>query len=532
MSSKNADNRNKKIKLKPHQQFVVEYMRKPKHKGLILYHTTGSGKTITSLKSMLQYDEQIIIIGKKSSKKAFKDDMKKIGVSFEQEGIDAEPRFIFYTFTKMKTILKEDLAYLANKSIIVDEAHNLRNETSNNLLVIHAISLSSRVILLTATPVINYLNDLCVLVNMAKDESILPTDIDSFNAAYYNSRSNSIESPDVLVKKLSNSISYYDHYKNTRDYPSHSVEYIEVEMIYDQLMEYKKYIKKYFFDVQLEFRGTGKGEYYVDFGDVYARKKNFFLSGTRQLSNTLNGDPDYPKIKALHDMILKQKKNKLTPMVVYSNYLENGVYALTKRLERSGIKYKTITGSTSDDKINFVVDDYNRGKIDVLLITSAGSESLDLKNTRAIHIMEPHWNESRIKQVIGRAIRFKSHSDLPESERHVKIVRWSSVFPDTIANKSADEYLIELSRNKDEIFQVFDQIIQDAAIENNDIDKYDNFQSLKKQGRTVSVVRIKTDKKKKRRGQGGGYGGAMRLYDRYLTNRSEYIDLKRIIDNE
>ena len=250
MSNKNnKSNKNgktgKEIELKPHQQYVVDYMKKPKHKGLIIYHTTGSGKTITALKSMLQYPDQIIIIGKKSSKKAFKDDMKKLNVSFEQEGADSEPRFLFFTFTKIKTILKDDLAFLAEKSIIVDEAHTLRNETSNNLMIIHAMSLSARILLLTATPVINYLNDLCVLVNVAKDESILPTDIDSFNAAYYNSRTNSIENPDVLIKKLADCISYYDHYKNTQDYPSYSTEYVEVEMIYEQLMEYKKYIKKF-----------------------------------------------------------------------------------------------------------------------------------------------------------------------------------------------------------------------------------------------------------------------------------------------
>ena len=72
-----------KIKLKPHQETVVKYMSDPSKKGLILYHSTGSGKTITSIMSMLQHPEQIIIIGKKSSKKAFRDDLKKIGVDFD-----------------------------------------------------------------------------------------------------------------------------------------------------------------------------------------------------------------------------------------------------------------------------------------------------------------------------------------------------------------------------------------------------------------------------------------------------------------
>ena len=109
--------------------------------------------------------------------------------------------------------------------------------------------------------------------------------------------------------------------------------------------------------------------------------------------------------------------------------------------------------------------------------------------------MEPHWNESRIKQVIGRAIRYKSHSELEEKDRHVQIYRWSSTFPDTIANKSADEYLIELSKNKDEIFHTFDEIIQNASIE-----------------------------ARKNKSQKGG--ATLQMWERYKENRENYLRLK------
>ena len=44
----------------------------------------------------------------------------------------------------------------------------------------------------------------------------------------------------------------------------------------------------------------------------------------------------------------------------------------------------------------------NGDTIKIIMISSAGSEGLDLKNIRQIHIMEPYWNEVRVKQVIGR----------------------------------------------------------------------------------------------------------------------------------
>jgi hypothetical protein len=57
----------------------------------------------------------------------------------------------------------------------------------------------------------------------------------------------------------------------------------------------------------------------------------------------------------------------------------------------------------------------------VILITKAGSEGLDFKNIRQVHIMEPWYNMSRIDQIVGRAVRNFSHCRLPFEERNVQI---------------------------------------------------------------------------------------------------------------
>ena len=64
----------------------------------------------------------------------------------------------------------------------------------------------------------------------------------------------------------------------------------------------------------------------------------------------------------------------------------------------------------------------------VFCITSAGAEGLSLKNVRGVHIMEPYWNDVRMAQVKGRAIRICSHQELPLSERNVKIFTYISVY--------------------------------------------------------------------------------------------------------
>jgi superfamily II DNA/RNA helicase len=92
-----------------------------------------------------------------------------------------------------------------------------------------------------------------------------------------------------------------------------------------------------------------------------------------------------------------------------------------KELDKVNIPWTEITGSTSLAHRKIAVQNFNSGKITILFISAAGAEGLDLKNTRRVIILEPHWNDERIKQVIGRAARFKSHANLPPQEQNVTV---------------------------------------------------------------------------------------------------------------
>jgi hypothetical protein len=66
--------------------------------------------------------------------------------------------------------------------------------------------------------------------------------------------------------------------------------------------------------------------------------------------------------------------------------------------------------------------------IKVLMITASGSEGINLRSTRYVHIMEPYWNPARIDQVVGRARRICSHKDLPESLQTVEVFMYLMTF--------------------------------------------------------------------------------------------------------
>lgn len=438
------------IKLKDHQIAPIKFMKI--NRGILLYHSTGSGKTLTALYALYEFKYDIIIIGTKSSRKTFVDNIEKAEMD--------KTKFSFYTFSKIKKILQDDITFFSDKSVIVDEAHNIRNENMYNLYIANALIAAPKVILLTATPVINYMNDLSVLINIVKGEEVLPTDRKLFEQMFYDEENTEIINKEFLLQRLKNSVSYYQM-KDDINYPASKIHYKNVVMSHEQVDEYKYYIKKIIYE----------GKDIVDHSNIlninYAllpsKKRNFFLNVTRQISNTVKNSVESPKIQEIFEMIKKGPY----PIIVYSNFLKNGIYTLAILLELHNISYKSITGFSTNDKINIIVNNYNNGLYKILLISSAGSESLDLKNTRQIHIMEPHWNESRIKQVIGRAIRYQSHISLKKNEKMVDIYHWISIFPKTIKNLSADEYLIEISKKKENLWIIFENIIIKSSIENN-----------------------------------------------------------------
>ena len=428
------------LKLFDYQIICVNFIKN--HNGLILYHSMGSGKTITSLAMMYQFTYPIIIICTKASRKNFQDDIKKMNLY--------QSRIQIITYQKAIKLILDSKLNFENKSVIVDEAHHLRSATKLQTILITELMQSKKIVLLTGTIFYNNLIDLSVLVNIIRKDEVLPETNKEFKFFYYDDIYETPTNIDALKSGIDHTISYYKKSQDSH-YPKFNINYIKVDMSNEQISEYRHYLKKILSLDNIQ---------HIDYSILDKRKINMFLNVTRQLSNTVNNSENSPKILSLFEFINSHAK----PVVVYSNFLDNGVLPLTIHLTKSKISYGLYYGEQSEEKRNKIINNYNNGNIDVLLITSAGSESLDLKNTRFIHIMEPHWNESKINQIIGRTIRYDSHAKLPENDRNVTIVRWISVFGYKIPYETADEYLIKLAQIKEKMFEQFDKIIQECSI--------------------------------------------------------------------
>jgi hypothetical protein len=149
-------------------------------------------------------------------------------------------------------------------------------------------------------------------------------------------------------------------------------------------------------------------------------------------------------------------------------------------------------------KLRTISNNNNMGEIiKVLMITSAGSEGINLRNTRYVHIMEPYWHPVRLQQVIGRARRICSHQGLPEELRTVEVFIYLMVFTqqqldsefgieiklkdrsniEPFFPQSSDEKLFEISTIKENLT---DQILR--AIKSSSIDCITHSKSNVKEG--------------------------------------------------
>jgi hypothetical protein len=127
----------------------------------------------------------------------------------------------------------------------------------------------------------------------------------------------------------------------------------------------------------------------------------------------------------------------------------------------------------------------NMGEIvKVFMITSSGSEGINLRNTRYVHIMEPYWHPVRTEQVIGRARRICSHKNLDAKYQTVEVFVYLMEFSDkqlasddamelkrkdlsktTHLPVTSDQFLYEISTIKKTLIQQLTQSIKESAFD-------------------------------------------------------------------
>ena len=461
--------------LKPHQQRVVDKIKSPDQPGLVVAHGLGSGKTLTSIAAQeaLGMPADVVVPASLQANYA-----KEVGKHVTGESPER-------AIQSMQNLAVKGQAP-QRKMMILDEAHRVREPSSKTYQALSKNKADKR-LLLTASPFYNHPADIAPLINMAAGSKVLPATAKDFEKEFVVQKS---VSPGLLgkmrgikpgsvpmlnpsrMKELKEDFAkWVDYHKSSTDspdFPKVKRETVEVPMEPQQLKVYDTLMNKAPAWVAYKIK---KG---LPPSKQEAQQLNSFLIGTRQASNSTlpfetRGAGHDPKLtKAYENLKTVLDANPRAKALVYSNFIAAGINPYKKRLEEAKIPYGEFTGDMPKSKRDELVKQYNENKLRALLISSAGGEGLDLKGTRLIQVLDPHWNDEKIKQIEGRGIRYKSHADLPEDERDVTVQRYVATRPRAgVMEKlrlrkpggSVDQYLAQRSAEKEALIDQFRQLL-------------------------------------------------------------------------
>jgi hypothetical protein len=238
--------------------------------------------------------------------------------------------------------------------------------------------------------------------------------------------------------------------------------------------------------------------------------KKTTLTNYGKIFSTENIGKYSAKIKSVLDNIVNPETGHVSDgiILIYSQYIDSGLIPMALALEEAGFtrfgdkeakslfkkaptevvdvrtmkppankkefmpaRYAMITGDprlspNNDFEVKGLTNDNNKDghKIKVILISKAGSEGIDFKFIRQVHILDPWYNMNRPEQIIGRAVRNFSHKDLPFKMRNVQIFLYGTILGSNI-EEAADLYVYRVAEYKAIQIGKVTRVLKETAVD-------------------------------------------------------------------
>ena len=429
----------------------------PTRRSILMCVGTGQGKTLASIRVAHAWgyttDEVMVVSPNRMAAGIYK------GMRASHPGlVPHDPAgYAFHSFQALGRSIVPP-----RKLLIVDEVHQIRGMGVRFRAVLHLARAAERVILLTATPMVNGAHDLCAIVNLLNphlgiglDYFKVQCDAARKDPVLYNHFRKYFATTRVSTIFLPNHAAM-DKFPRRRDHV-YTVPHDHVQRSAQRI------IRRGRNNTAVEDEGVWD-ELYATLPAPAPSTGNTYLNATRQIANMghlrymadkwVCGGPGPvdtcgvrndlgerrclrchmdrrravrsglpPKLLEILGMlergqgVARAKGGPRFRAVITSSWVRNGAervqHLLDRRTGASRLRVRCIVGRTRDRAK--MIRRYNREGgtrsrvIDVLCISAAGSESITLKETHQVHILDQHWNTVLHEQAIGRAIRFGSH---------------------------------------------------------------------------------------------------------------------------
>ena len=102
---------------------------------------------------------------------------------------------------------------------------------------------------------------------------------------------------------------------------------------------------------------------------------------------------------------LKQTGNK---SIVYTSFVTFGARLANLYFNSVGIKSAEYSGHIKPEERQKIIDSFEHGDLQVICLTGAGQEGINLPSCKDIYFLNLPWHEEALRQVIGRALRVTS----------------------------------------------------------------------------------------------------------------------------
>ena len=480
----------------PHQQKAID--RFLENGQLILAHGTGSGKSATSIAAFEearkrgQATKALVVVpsGLKnnfalSGVAKFTDSPYQIVGSKTEQG---QPNTVYldtigdvpYTIVSYDMFSRDPVGLMQRTgadTLVLDEFHRIRNERAK----VHRAALAARQYAknfmgLTASPINNSPAEIATLVNVATNGQYLKRQ--QFSNRYL--RTTKVQKGffggKKKVKELRRQAEVAQYIRPIVDYrsdgelkhlfPKKNVNVVDVPMSDEQQKRYD-YVMGQLGPIQKMITGREVDISDRDMAHVFSRVINArrVLNDVSAIGGIAKAEaPERtPKVhKVLNDVQQHLAQAPDAKAVVYSNLIRGGLDTVALGLRQRGIPFGSFIGMgralgdqvTSHATRNQAVQDYKAGKLKVLLVSGAGAEGLDLKNTTGFFSLDGHWNPERIRQAEARAVRLKGQESRPPEQRQVEVNRYRTVYPQKkwyqpgVAAPTVDEWVYDVAARK------------------------------------------------------------------------------------
>ena len=296
------------LQARKYQEFVGKFLRfNSPFRSLLLYHGVGSGKTCTAITAFNElYDSNpnwnVYILLKSSLKSNWDEELNKC-LKKDKNYQDRRKRihFITYNSPNASEVFKRTWTktrITADQSLfIIDEVHNfisnvvsnMANNTGRSLLTYDLIvdeikrNKGSRVLLLSATPIINKPFEIAVLFNLLKPD-ILPKTDEEFKTWFIKETPHQHLNPatkNLLQRRIMGLVSYYigatpDLYASQKTYEIK----IEMPSVTAKTYEYWESIEDEIEKKAALFRRMKKSDQVSDMFRSYTRQSCNFVFPT------------------------------------------------------------------------------------------------------------------------------------------------------------------------------------------------------------------------------------------------------------